>query len=161
VIAGTEPVLVHNCNTAEEGLRDVEEKLDIVKDADSKVQVMARLDVGGRSFYDVNNHKQAYQRPASVMPQSMSHAESGAFMRAANSGIQGGAGQLYVAGLIPCRFCRSSLAGWAKHLDLDELHVYGPNGYIGSYYKGAPPGIFGKFFRPGRFKTLNRGDNKL
>ncbi|MEV6480096.1 RHS repeat-associated core domain-containing protein [Streptomyces sp. NPDC051576] len=114
----------------------------------SKTAVVARLDLSGRDpIYGVNGHGQPYPRPASVMPQSMGHAESDAFIQAANAGASGGTANLYVAGKIPCGFCRSSLGGWAKHLDLDELNVFGPNGYVGQYVKG------------GRYRTLDWGDN--
>lgn len=100
--------------------------------------VMARLDMDGANpIYGVNAHGVAYPRPAGVMPQSMGHAESHAFIQAAQQGLTGGKANLYVAGKIPCSFCRSSLAGWAKHLDLDELNVYSDGGYIGKYVRGG------------------------
>lgn len=100
--------------------------------------VMARLDMDGANpIYGVNAHGVSYPRPAGVMPQSMGHAESHAFIQAAQQNLSGGSANLYVAGKIPCSFCRSSLAGWAKHLDLDELHVYSDGGYIGTYVRGG------------------------
>lgn len=130
-------------NDAQNMLTDLQAAAD-----GGKTAVVARLDIPGRDpIYGVNGHGQAYPRPASVMPQSMGHAESDTFIQAANAGVSGGTADLYVAGKIPCGFCRSSLGGWAKHLDLDKLNVYGPNGYVGQYVKG------------GRYRTLEWGDN--
>jgi RHS repeat-associated protein len=147
VIAGGQSLLVHNecgpLGDAEKQLADLQAAPD-----GGKVAVVARLDMPGQQpIYGVNAHGQSYPRPASVMPQSMGHAESDTFMQAANRGLQGGSANLYVAGMIPCGFCKSSLGGWAKHLDLDELNVFGPNGYVGRYVRG------------GGYRTINKGDN--
>jgi hypothetical protein len=34
--------------------------------------------------------------------------------------FSGGSGTLYLDGLVPCRYCQSSLAGYAKNLALDS-----------------------------------------
>jgi hypothetical protein len=44
--------------------------------------------------------------------------------------VTGGVGYLYTDRKA-CRWCRNSMRGYAKMLNLDELHVYGPNGLEG------------------------------
>jgi cytidine deaminase len=95
--------------------------------------VLARLDVGGKSFYGINAHGQAYPRPAGVTFQAMRHAEGDAFGQAARAQVRGGRGTLYVDGKDPCGWCRTSMAGFARSLDLDHLEVIGPNGPFGYY----------------------------
>jgi hypothetical protein len=131
VVAGGTPVLVHNCDGMED-LGNVRKDLGSPSPDDV---VLTRLDVGGQRFYGISGHGQSYPRPAGVTPQSLTHAEGDAFGQAARAGAGGGHGTLYVDGLVPCRYCRSSLAGYAKSLGLETLTVIGPNGYLGQYVK--------------------------
>lgn len=113
-----------------------------------KTCVIARLDVGGKVYHGLNGHGQSYQRPSGVTPCSAGHAEADVAGQAARDRVSGGTGSLYVAGKIPCPFCKSSMAGWARELNLDELNVYGPNGYIGRYLRES-----------GRYRTICWGIN--
>lgn len=133
VLAGTTPVLAHNCGGMED-LANLRKELGSPSGDDV---VLSRLDVGGDSYYGISGHGQSYPRPAGVTPQSMTHAEGDAFGQAGRAGARGGHGTLYVDGLKPCRYCRSSLGGYAKNLDLDTLTVVGPNGYLGQYIRGG------------------------
>ncbi|HLL67937.1 MAG TPA: polymorphic toxin-type HINT domain-containing protein [Micromonosporaceae bacterium] len=132
VEAGGTQVLVHNC-----GLADLANMRKELGSPSGEDVVLARLDVGGQRFYGVSGHGQSYPRPAGVTPQSMTHAEGDAFGQAGRAGVSGGHGTLYIDGLKPCRYCRSSLGGFAKSLDLDTLTVVGPNGYLGQYLRGG------------------------
>ncbi|MCA2217950.1 hypothetical protein LDL48_34700 [Wangella sp. NEAU-J3] len=133
VSAGTTAVLVHNCG----GLDDLARMRQGLGAPPGDSVVLSRLDVGGQQFYGISGHGQVNPRPAGVTPQSMTHAEGDAFGQAARAQAAGGNATLYVDGLVPCRYCRSSLAGYAKDLNLDTLTVVGPNGYLGQYVRGG------------------------
>lgn len=92
----------------------------------------ARLDVGGKNFYGENAPGVTYERPAGVTYQTMVHAEGDAFGQAADAGVSGGEGELYVD-RTPCGFCRSSMAGLARSIGLDSLQVWTPEGLYGTY----------------------------
>jgi hypothetical protein len=91
---------------------------------------LARLDVGGQSFYGINAHGQDFVKPPGVTFQSLRHAEGDAFSQANLSGIRGGEGILYVDRK-PCGWCMSSLKGYARDLGLNRLTVVSPEGSIG------------------------------
>ncbi len=57
------------------------------------------------------------------------HAETDAFQQAANAGVKGGRGTLYV-GRALCLACgqNGGVRGMMKQLDLDELEVITPKG---------------------------------
>ncbi|MFC0432206.1 RHS repeat-associated core domain-containing protein [Kutzneria buriramensis] len=133
VVTGGVPVLVHNCD----GLDALAKLRQSLGSPSGDDVVLSRLDVNGQQYFGINGHGQNYPRPAGVTPQSMTHAEGDAFGQAARAGVRGGNGTLYVDGLDPCGYCRSSLAGYAKNLDLDTLTVVGPDGYLGQYVRGG------------------------
>jgi RHS repeat-associated protein len=131
-VAGSTPVLVHNNN----GLCDLAQMRRDLGSPNPDDVVLSRLDVGGERFYGISAHGQSYPRPTGVAGPAMTHAEADAFGQAGRAGVSGGHGTLYVDGLVPCPYCKSSLAGFAKSLDLDSLTVIGPNGYLGLYVRG-------------------------
>lgn len=55
---------------------------------------LARLDVGGRSFYGINAHRQPVTMRVNAITRT--HAEAHAFQQAANAGIRAERGTLYV-----------------------------------------------------------------
>jgi RHS repeat-associated protein len=86
---------------------------------------LARLDVGDRTFYGINAHGQ----PVSLRtnPVTRTHAEADAFQQAANAGVSGGRGTLFVDRDL-CGYCGRSggVAGLARQLGLDELEIVTP-----------------------------------
>jgi hypothetical protein len=98
----------------------------------------------GTVTHGVNGGANNYARPPGVMPQAMGHAETNAMLAAKSQGATGGVATLFTT-KVPCSWCRSSLRNLSKHLDLDELHVYGPGGYYGRYVRG------------GGYRTINKG----
>jgi RHS repeat-associated protein len=88
---------------------------------------LARLDVGGRSFYGINAHGQPVN--LRVNPISRTHAETDAFQQAANAGVNGGQGTLFVdRGL--CTACgdNGAVRSLARQLGFDQLEVVTPHG---------------------------------
>lgn len=87
--------------------------------------VVARLDMGGRHFYGINAHGQAYERIPGVTFQSLRHAEGDAFAQAVRAGLRGGKATIYVDRAV-CGWCVSSLRAYARELRLHELTVVEP-----------------------------------
>ena len=88
---------------------------------------LSRLDAGGKSFYGVNAHGQ--EITLRVNPISSTHAEADAFQQAANAGVRGGRGTLYVDRAL-CQACglRGAVKSMARQLGLEELKIVTPQG---------------------------------
>ena len=88
---------------------------------------LARLDVGGRSFYGINAHGQPVGLRVNAITRT--HAEADAFQQAANAGVSGGRGTLYVDRAL-CAVCgpNGGVRGMARQLGLEELQVITPQG---------------------------------
>jgi len=100
--------------------------------------MLARLDIDGQTFYGINAHGEAFDKPEGVTFQGQRHAEGHALSKARRAGASGGEATLYVDGVLPpCQWCKSSFAGFGRALDLDWLTVIGPNGYLGRYTRGG------------------------
>ncbi|MDC3982187.1 RHS repeat-associated core domain-containing protein [Polyangium jinanense] len=88
---------------------------------------LARLDVGGRSFYGINAHGQHVSLRVNAITRT--HAEADAFQQAANAGASGGRGTLYVdRALCPACGPNGGVRGLARQLGLEELEVITPQG---------------------------------
>jgi hypothetical protein len=89
--------------------------------------VVARLDVGGRSFYGINGHGQATTLRAN--PITLTHAEGDVFQQAANAGMRGGSGRLFVDSAL-CGYCGRSggVRSLVRGLGLERLEVVTPLG---------------------------------
>jgi RHS repeat-associated protein len=88
---------------------------------------LTRLDVGGRSFYGVNAHGQPITLRVNAITRT--HAEADAFQQAANAGISGGRGILYVdRALCPACGPNGGVRGMMRQLGLEELEVITPQG---------------------------------
>src|SRR6266702_4290015 len=92
----------------------------------------ARLDVGGHRFYGQNAPGAGHPVPEGVTEQTMTHAEGDAFGQAAQAGLHGDEADLWVD-QVPCRYCRSSMAGLAQSIGLRKLEVWTPKGRDGIY----------------------------
>lgn len=105
--------------------------------ADNKAgqnDVLARLDVGGGSFYGINSGGADHPGLNTRQLLGAKHAEWDAFGQANDAfpnGVDGGTTVLYVDSLVPCGFRRRNFGGWADQLGLDALVVLGPDGYQG------------------------------
>ena len=88
---------------------------------------IARLDVGGRNFYGINAHGQATTLRTNAITRT--HAEADAFQQAANAGVSGGRGRLFVDREL-CRACgqNGGVRSMMRQLELDELEVVTPSG---------------------------------
>jgi hypothetical protein len=87
---------------------------------------IARLIVGGQSFYGINAHGQDIS--LDVNPISATHAETDVFQQAANAGIAGGDGVLVVDRNV-CGYCRNgAISSLARQLGLNRLLVLSPQG---------------------------------
>ncbi|HEX6623913.1 MAG TPA: RHS repeat-associated core domain-containing protein [Pyrinomonadaceae bacterium] len=91
--------------------------------------VIARLDVGGQSFYGMNAHGQPVTMRVNNI--SRTHAELDAFQQAYNSGVRGGTGTLYVDAPL-CGACGRSGAvrSLARQLGLQRLVIVTPGGVV-------------------------------
>jgi RHS repeat-associated protein len=89
---------------------------------------LARLDVGGRSFYGINAHGQPVA-PLRVNAISATHAEADAFAQAARAGSNGGTGTLFVDRAL-CPSCGQfgAVRSMARQLGLESLEVTTPSG---------------------------------
>lgn len=88
---------------------------------------LARLDVGGRSFYGINAHGQPVNLRVNAITRT--HAEADAFQQAANAGVSGGRGTLYVdRALCPACGPNGGVRGLMRQLGLEELEVITPQG---------------------------------
>ncbi len=98
----------------------------------SQPAVMARLDIGGRTFYG--------RSASGIRPRDISgttkgtylHAERHAFTQAIDARVTADEAILYVD-RVPCRLCRNSFSAFSRELDLRRLDVYHPAGQYGSY----------------------------
>jgi len=89
---------------------------------------LARLDVGGRSFYGINAHGQP-TTPLNVNAISATHAEADAFAQAARAGAKGETGTLFVdRALCPSCGTFGGVRSMARQLGLKSLEVVTPNG---------------------------------
>jgi RHS repeat-associated protein len=86
---------------------------------------LARLDIGGESFYGINAHGQDVS--LSVNAISATHAEADVFQQAANAGINGGSGLLTVDRSL-CLACgqNGGVSSMARQLGLDSLTIQTP-----------------------------------
>ena len=98
----------------------------------SRTATLARLDIGGRTFYGRSARGVAHPRLPGTTYQSLRHAEGDVLSRAVNAGMQADEAILYVDRM-PCRWCRNSFAGFARSLGLKKLEVYSPEGLYGRY----------------------------
>lgn len=89
--------------------------------------VVARLDVGGQSFYGINGHAQRTTLKVNAI--SASHAEMDAFQQAANAGVRGNGGRLFVDSEL-CKSCAKygGVRSLARQLGLKELEIVTPSG---------------------------------
>ena len=88
---------------------------------------LARLDLGREQFYGVNAHGQRISLRTNAITRT--HAEADAFQQAANAGISGGRGRLFVDREL-CRVCgpNGGVVSLARQLRLDELEITTPSG---------------------------------
>lgn len=88
---------------------------------------LARLDVGGHSFYGINAHGQPVSLRVNAITRT--HAEADAFQQAANAGLIGGRGTLYVDRAL-CLACgqNGGVRAMMRQLGLVELEVITPQG---------------------------------
>jgi len=85
------------------------------------------LDVGGRNFYGINAHGQPVNLRVNAITRT--HAEADAFQQAANAGVSGGRGTLYVdRALCPACGQNGGVRGMMRQLGLEELEVITPQG---------------------------------
>ena len=114
----------------------------VADDTTKPMTTLARLDMEGQeSIYGQSGR---LPRPVDypgagngISPISFAdHAEGDAFAQAVGKGYSGGNAKLYVD-RDPCPFCRNSMAGYARWLNLDSLEVYGPSGLFGTYTRGG------------------------
>jgi hypothetical protein len=91
--------------------------------------VLARLDVGGQSFYGVNAHGQPVTLRVNAITKT--HAELHAFQQAANAGVKGGTGKLFVDAEL-CGACGQSggVRSLARQLELEQLEIVTPSGVV-------------------------------
>lgn len=91
--------------------------------------VLARLDVGGRSFYGINAHGQPVTLRVNAITRT--HAELDAFQQAANAGVRGGTGRLFVDAEL-CGACGQSggVRSLARQLGLERLEIVTPSGVV-------------------------------
>jgi len=88
---------------------------------------LARLDVGGRSFYGINAHGQPVGMRVNAITRA--HAEADAFQQAANAGVSGERATLYVdSALCPACGPNGGVRGMARQLGLKEVEVITPQG---------------------------------
>jgi hypothetical protein len=80
-------------------------------------------------FYGINAHGQPVTLEVNAI--SATHAETDAFQQAANAGVNGGAGQLFVDSEL-CGACgaNGAVASLARQLGLDSLEVITPSGRV-------------------------------
>ena len=86
---------------------------------------LARLDMGGQSFYGINAHGQIID--LTVNPISMTHAQADAFQQAANAGMKGGSATLYVDRAL-CMACGQygAVRSMARQLGITDLTIVAP-----------------------------------
>jgi hypothetical protein len=164
VEAGTNAVLVHNCNTAvqnELAQMRKEMGMDSVakEDADVAAKVKgAKKNTLGKMVFDGDREPLYGQNGKLPRPVKFpgkgnrmtatsyeDHAEGDMVTQALDRGYSGGNAKIYTD-RVTCRFCRNSMAGYAEQLDLDTLEVYDPLGHVGTYTREL-----GKFVKaPGR-----------
>jgi RHS repeat-associated protein len=91
--------------------------------------VVSRLDVGGRSFYGINAHGQPVTLRVNAI--TITHAELDAFQQAANAGVRGGTGRLFVDAEL-CGACGKSggVRSLARQLELTRLEIITPSGIV-------------------------------
>jgi len=112
--------------TAKAGLKDLarfRQELGLVEGEGT----LARLDVGGHSFYGVNAHG----RPVTLKVNAITktHAEADVFQQAAEAAVSGGKGTLFVdRALCPACGRNGGVRGMMRQLGLDELKVVTPQG---------------------------------
>jgi len=88
---------------------------------------LARLDVGGRSFYGINAHGQAVSLRVNAI--SATHAEADVFQQATNAQIGGGRATLFVdRALCPACGLNGGVRGMARQLGLTEIEIITPQG---------------------------------
>jgi hypothetical protein len=88
---------------------------------------LARLDVGGQSYYGINAHGQEIDFQVNAI--SRTHAEADAFQQAKDAGVYGGNGTLYVDRPL-CDACGiyGGVRSMMRQLGLDSLRVVTPAG---------------------------------
>jgi RHS repeat-associated protein len=91
--------------------------------------VVARLDVGGRSFYGINAHGQPVTMTVNRI--SRTHAELDACQQAFNAGVRGGTGRLFVDAEL-CDPCGKygAVRSLAQQLGLERLEIVTPGGVV-------------------------------
>ncbi|MGW5196736.1 LamG-like jellyroll fold domain-containing protein [Streptomyces spiralis] len=164
VEAGTNAVLVHNCNTAAQNelaqmRKDMGMDSVAKEDADVAAKVKgAKKNTLGKMVFDGDREPLYGQNGKLPRPVKFpgkgnrmtatsyeDHAEGDMVTQALDRGYSGGNAKIYTD-RVTCRFCRNSMAGYAEQLDLDTLEVYDPLGHVGTYTREL-----GKFVKaPGR-----------
>ncbi|MCA1975148.1 MAG: hypothetical protein LDL44_20125, partial [Caenispirillum sp.] len=88
---------------------------------------LARLDVGGQSFYGINAHGQPVSMSVNAITRT--HAEADAFQQAINAGASGTTATLYVDRAL-CSSCGTfeGVRGMARQLGLESIEVVTSSG---------------------------------
>jgi RHS repeat-associated protein len=91
--------------------------------------VLARFEVGEQSFLGHNAHGQAISLRVNAI--TATHAEADVFQQAANAGVKGGAGRLFVDAEL-CGACgqNGGVRSMARQIGLESLEVITPNGVV-------------------------------
>jgi hypothetical protein len=146
---GSGQAVVHNCNEeaqadlarmrAEMGMSTPQqEDIDVANNVPgARKNTLGRMDFdGGRdSVYGQNGRLgRPYAYPGKgnhILPQSFEdRAEGDMVSQAMSKGYSGGNATIYTD-RVTCLWCRNSMVGYARLLNLDTLTVYGPDGLIG------------------------------
>jgi MafB19-like deaminase len=92
---------------------------------------IAKLEIGGRSFFGVNSSDNPYPRKIkfNANPITKNHAEADAFQQAYDAGIRGGKARLIVDRDL-CAACglRGGVNSIAWQLGIEELEIIAPSG---------------------------------
>ncbi|MFD8542411.1 DUF6531 domain-containing protein [Streptomyces sp. NPDC059649] len=141
-----DPLGLSPCNTAAQAdlakLRADMNMPAIANDTQKPMSTLGRLDMDGHDPLYGQNGRIPRPVPYPGAGNGISrlsfedHAEGDVFSQAMARGQTGGTARLYLD-RDPCNFCRNSMAGYGRWLDLDALHVYGPNGLHGTYTRGG------------------------
>ncbi|WP_102923528.1 RHS repeat-associated core domain-containing protein [Streptomyces noursei] len=141
-----DPLGLSACNTAAQAdLAKMRSEMGvpaIANDTQKPMSTLGRLDMDGHDPLYGQNGRLPRPAPYPGAGNGISrlsfedHAEGDVFSQAKARGQTGGTARLYLD-RDPCNFCRNSMAGYGRWLDVDSLHVYGPNGLHGTYTRGG------------------------
>jgi hypothetical protein len=100
-------------------------------DSQADKSTIAKLEIGGESFFGVNSRDNPYAREIKfhVNPITKTHAEADAFQQAYDAGIKGGKARLIVDKDL-CAACglRGGVNSMAWQLGIEELEIISPSG---------------------------------